>query len=132
MAKSTGTVITLLPSRYSATTVGKIVEALYCAYSLTYDGQFGYIMGRNRGDRLSRRAFNGCVEIGENPGLNAVLADDVCIENVSTSGNTQIISWTDPDYYEPTLEQPGFRKVGPGQYHKLKFDYLNYVQTPVA
>ncbi len=132
VAKSTGTVITLLPSRYSTDTVGKIVEALYCAYAHTYDGQFGYIVDRNRGERLSRRSFDGRVEIGKNPGLNAVLAEDVCIENVSSSGNTQIISWTDPDHYEPTLEQPRFRKVGDGQFHKLQFDFLNYVQTPIT
>jgi hypothetical protein len=108
------------------------VEALFCAYARTYDGQFGYIMRRNKGDRLSKIGFNARVEIGENPGLNAVLAEDVCIENVGANGNTQIISWTDPDYYEPTIEQPGFRKIGIGQYHKLKFDYLSYVQTKIT
>jgi hypothetical protein len=39
VTKDTGTVITLLPSRYSTDTVKKIVEALYSAYALTYDGQ---------------------------------------------------------------------------------------------
>jgi len=129
--KRTGTVITLLPSRYSTDTVAKIVEALYCAYAFTYDGQFGYIMDRNRGEYLSRRTFGG-IEIGRNPGLNAVLAADVSVEVVSTDGNKQIISWTDPDYYEPTLEHPGFRKVGSECFHKLEFDYLTYVQNEVT
>jgi hypothetical protein len=127
--KRTGTVITLLPSRSSANTVGKIIEALYCAYALTYDGQFGYIMGRNRGEKLWQHTLNGGVEIDRNPGLNAVLAD-VSVEVVSTDGSKQIISWTDPDYYEPT--QPPVRRVGSGQFHKLEFDYQQYVQNAVA
>jgi len=132
VAKSTGTVVTLLPSRYSTDTVAKIVEALYCAYAFTYDGQFGYLMDRNRGETLSRRTFDGRVEIGRNPGLNAVLAEDVSVEVVSMGGNEQIISWTDPDYYEPTLEQPRLRKVGSGGFHRLKFNYLKYVQNEVS
>lgn len=132
VAKSTGAVVTLLPSRYSTDTVAKVVEALYCAYALTYDGQFGYIVDRNRGERLSRLSFDGRVEIGRNPGLNAVLAEDVCIENIGSSGNTQTISWTDPDHYEPTLEQPRSRKVGDGQFHKYQFDFLNYVESRVT
>ena len=62
--KQTGTVVTLLPSRYSTDTVAKIIEALYCAYAFTYDGQFGYLMRRNRGEDLSRTTFDGRVEIG--------------------------------------------------------------------
>ena len=132
IVKQTGTVITLLPSRYSTDTVGKIIEALYCAYALTYDGQFGYLMNRNRGEDLSRTTFDGRVEIGSNPGLNAVLAEDVSVEVVSTAGHKQIISWTDPDYYEPTQAQPRFRKVGSGEFHKLEFDYEQHVQNEVA
>jgi len=132
VAKTTGTVITLLPNRYSIDTVTKIVEALYCAYTQTYDGQFGYIVGRGRGKRVSRRTFDRRVEIPENPGLTAVLAEDVCIENDSSSGNTQIISWTDPDYYEGIAEHPRIRKVGDGQRHKLKFDFFNYEETNLA
>ncbi len=130
--KQTGTVVTLLPSRYAPDTVAKIIDALYCAYAFTYDGQFGYLMRRNRGEDLSRRTFDGGVEIGSNPGLKAVLAEDVSVEVVSTDGTKQIISWTDPDYYEPTVVQPRIRKVGSGQFHKLEFDYQQYVQNKVA
>ena len=132
IAKQTGTVVTLLPSRYSTDTVGKIIEALYCAYAFTYDGQFGYIVDRNRVKKLSQETFDGRVEIGRNPGLSAVLAEDVSVEVVSTDGNKQIISWTDPDYYEPTQAPPCVRKVGSGQFHKLEFDYQQYVQNEVA
>ena len=123
--------ITLLPSRYSADTVGRIIEALYCAYALTYDGQFGYIRGRNRGERLVQGTFAGRVEIGTNPGLNAVLAEDVCVQVVSRDGKEQSISWTDPDYYEARGTQRPVR-LGPGQFHKLKFDYRQNVQNEVA
>ena len=132
IAKQTGTVVTLLPSRYSTDTVAKIIEALYCGYALTYDGQFGYPMRSNGGEDLSRTTFDGRVEIGTNPGLNAVLAEDVSVEVVSTAGHKQIISWTDPDYYEPTGAQPPVRKVGSGQFHNLEFDYQQYVQSEVA
>jgi hypothetical protein len=132
VAKCTGTVITLLPSRYATRTVAKIIEALYCAYAFTYDGQFGYLVNRNKGKRLSRETFDGRVVIGENPGLSAVLAEDVSVEIISTDGNKQIISWTDPDYYEPTRGEPRVRKVGSGQFHKLEFDYLKYVQKELS
>jgi hypothetical protein len=125
-------VVTLLPSRYSAKNVAKIIEALYCAYAFTYDGQFGYLVGRNRGERLSRNILGLRVEIGRNPGLNAVLAQDVSVEVLSTDGNRQVISWTDPDYYEPIQEHPRVRKVGSGQRHKLAFDYSEYVQTKIT
>lgn len=87
-------------------TVAKIIEALYCAYAFTYDGQFGYLAGRNRGEHLARETVNS-VEIGRNPGLNAVLAEDVSVEVLSNDGNKQVISWTDSDYYEPTPQRRG-------------------------
>lgn len=128
--KSTGTVITLLPSRYGPETVRKIVEALYCAYACTYDGQAEYGRSRSKDDSLSQTTFDGRVEIGQSPGLSAVLAEDVSVKVISPL--RQIISWTDPDYYEPTLEQPRFRKCGSGEFHKLEFNYSDYAQTEVT
>jgi hypothetical protein len=125
VAKNTGTVITLLPSRYSTDTVKRIVEALYSAYALTYDGQANY--ARRRQPR-AEVTFDSKIVINENPGLLAVLATEITVD-VDRSGINQTISWRDPDSFVPRSGSPWYEKVASGAQHRIGFNYMRYVQS---
>jgi hypothetical protein len=132
VSKMTGTVITLLPRRYSTDTIQKIVEGLYAAYAYTYSGQEHFARTRSKfRNPLSRTTFEGKVIIGENPGLIAVLATDIAVK-VDASGINQTISWTDPDSYEHARKSPYYRKVASGAFHKYAFNYNTHVQSQVS
>lgn len=125
--KRTGTVICLLPSRYDTKTVRRIVEAIYSSYVYSYEGHLDYACFRNRNKNpLSNVTFDSRVVIPENPGLMAVLAEDVVVES-NTSGIVQTISWTDPDFCEPGRNGPV--KTQDGAFHSLKFDFFKHEQT---
>lgn len=125
VAKDTGTVITLLPFRYSTDTVKRIVEALYSAYALTYDGQANY--ARRRQPR-AEVTFDQKVTINKNPGLLAVLATEITVD-VDRSGINQTISWRDPDSFAPCVGYPYYEKVASGGQHRIGFNYMRYVQS---
>lgn len=125
--KRTGTVICLLPSTYDTKTVRRIVEAIYCCYVYSYEGHLDYACFRKRNKNpLSQVTFDSRVIIPENPGLVAVLADDVVVES-NTSGILQTISWTYPDFYEPGPNGPV--KTQNGTFRSLTFDFLKFEQT---
>ena len=125
VAKNTGTIITLLPSRYSTDTVKKIVEALYSAYALTYDGQAEFARRHRPRAEVS---FDQKISINENPGLVAVRATEIKVD-VDTSGINQTISWLDPDSLVPCSGSPWYKKVASGSRHHIGFDYMRYVQS---
>ena len=121
--KKTGTVITLLPYNYSRDTVRRIVEALYSAYTQTFDGQANYARRRQPRAEIT---FDGEVKINKNPGLLAVLATEIKID---CDGMKQTISWRDPDSFAPCLGYPYYQKVASGAQYRIGFDFDHYVQT---
>jgi hypothetical protein len=125
VAKNTGTVITLLPSRYSTDTVKRIVEALYAAYALTFDGQANFA---RRHQPRAEVSFDQKISINENPGLLAVLATEIKVD-VDISGINQTISWRDPDTFVPSSDPPRYKKIASGSQHRIGFNYMSYIQS---
>jgi hypothetical protein len=122
VAKCSGKVICLLPASYRPETVQRIIEAIYSSYVQSYLGQLEFACFRRRTKLLVERGFRR-VTIAENPGLMAVLSDDVLVES-NTSGIVQTISWTDPDFYSRT-EGTQFIKTQDGAKHSHTFNHSN-------
>lgn len=122
VAKNTGTVITLLPSRFSTDMVKRITEALYSAYVLPYDALKHY--ARRRQPRAEAEFDLRVVTINENPGLPAVLATDIKIQ---CDGMRQTISWREPDSF--ALQSGSLQKIAEGAQHRVEFDFGCRVQS---
>jgi len=128
VSKCSGKIICLLPAPYTAKTVHRIITAIYSAYVDTYSGKLEYACFRRR-TKLLVEHYNGHIIIAENPGLTAVLSDDVRVDS-NISGLVQTISWTDPDIYRRGEGvQLQFIKAQVGAARSYTYNCSNYTET---
>jgi hypothetical protein len=96
--KPTGTIVCLLPWRYSPKRVRDILDGIYLAYVKTFEEHMTYAKSqRERNPLLAKVEFCSCfVSVGKNPGLHASLCTGVVVTSKKMS---QTITWTTPEIW---------------------------------
>ena len=109
------TVLCILPSRYRPQRIADTGKALDTKISHKYTGKLCFAKTDRKKREQTLYVSYDRVSFSGNPGIHAVLADDIRVESGENAYN-QLISWTDPDVYEPQRWKPP-RKVATGRRH---------------
>ena len=119
--KRTGTIVCILPWRYSVTRVQDIVEGIYLAYWHSFPDQFEFATRQNRSRQRIAELCPGGVFVGKNPGLFASLCEDVC---VASKKRIQELTWTTLPIYRRNGRHEIIEEIA-GTPNRYVFDFEN-------
>jgi hypothetical protein len=121
--KQTGTVVCLLPGRYSPERVRDILDGIYLAYVKAFEGHVAFAKNQKARNRLLAEVghYTCFVSVDKNPGLVAELCTGV---HVRSEKQKQTLVWTTPEIWR--RDDRGFvvEKI-PGEKLSYTFDFLS-------
>jgi hypothetical protein len=119
--KLTGTVVCLLPRRFSPKRVRDILDGIYLAYIKTFDGHLTYARHQTSHKPLLAELGRGSpsVFVGRNPGLHAALCTGV---HVTSKKMSQTLFGTTPEIWRRDDRGSVVEKI-PGDKLSYTFDF---------
>jgi len=124
--KRTGTIVCLLPRRYSPKRVRDILDGIYLSYIKTFDGHLEFATSQTeKSPMLAEISRYSDVYVSKNPGLHAWLCHGV---KVSSKKMVQTITWTTPTNYRRNDRHEIVEEI-PGKTYRYTFDFCKMVEV---